>query len=744
MICRALVIWSHKGSAPHRATDVGWAHGTMVNGDRQKIMCRYCQKIILGGGISRLKQHLAGERGNIAPCEKVPDDVKTHIQKHLGFKVLEKLKKQKITEDLKNSLQKARDEGNDGILHKIASRRSDSHKKAKEVDDKSSKKRGAQNTAVGDAPPVQTKMSLKFPFQENVVQADMSVAKFFYIAGIPFSSVNSFYFQKMVDSITAIGPGYKVPSYHSLRGNLLKKCLTETGDFCKEVRKSWDEAGCTIMVDRWINKVGHAMISFYAYSLKGTVFLSSVDASGYENSSEGLSNLFDSIIQEVGPRNVVNFLTDATPSHRAAARFLMNKYQTFFSCICANHCIELILNAIAEMDEVKDIMAKMKKICQVAYNNVWILNSLREKTEGKEVFQHAATEFVAKFSTLLNMVALKEPLQQVFISTSWEQPVLSEQKLGSEVIDILLDLQFWSSCSRIMKVIKPLLAVLHQVDGEERPSMGYFYDSMEKAGKGIISAFDNKESDYHPYLDVIDKVREELHSPLHFAAYYLNPSVYYNSGFVITNVIHKSLLDCIETLETNLLSQDNITRQKSFYEDAVGDFSRPVAIRGRETLSPATWWSLYASDYPDLQRFAIRILSQTCTIMTSQKILFKNEYIQIKYTNKLEIERMKDLTFVRYNLHFLQRHSATSSGSKTSMRNEYDPMCFDGLHSAAVDWLENPGSLELENNSWRNLVLPGDADPTKNNGGDVDDNNLSDEVESNNSSQDSDDTDDSG
>ncbi|KAL0912058.1 hypothetical protein M5K25_018001 [Dendrobium thyrsiflorum] len=512
----------------------------------------------------------------------------------------------------------------------------------------------------------------------------------------------------------------------------------------QEVRKSWDEAGCTIMVDRWINKVGHAMISFYAYSLKGTVFLSSVDASGYENSSEGLSNLFDSIIQEVGPRNVVTFLTDATPRHRAAARILMNKYQTFFSCICANHCIELILNAIAEMDEVKDIMAKMKKICQVAYNNVWILNSLREKTEGKEVFQHSATEFVAKFSTLLNMVALKEPLQQVFISTSWEQPVLSEQKLGSEVIDILLDLQFWSSCSRIMKVIKPLLAVLHQVDGEERPSMGYFYDSVEKARKGIISAFDSKESDYHPYLDIIDNVREELHSPLHSAAYYLNPSVYYNSGFVFTNVIQKSLLDCIETLETNLLSQDNITRQKSFYEDAVGDFSRPVAIRGRETLSPATWWSLYASDYPELQCFAIRILSQTCTIMTSQKNLFKNEYIQIKHTNKLEIERMKDLNFVRYNLHFLQRQSATSSGSKTSMRDEYDPMCCDGLHSAAGDWIENPGSLELENNSWRNLVLPGDVDLTTNNGCDVDDSNLSAEVESNNSSQDSDDTDDSG
>ncbi|RWW21189.1 hypothetical protein GW17_00014665 [Ensete ventricosum] len=50
----------------------------------------------------------------------------------------------------------------------------------------------------------------------------------------------------------------------------------------------------------------------------------------------------------------------------------------------------------------------------------------------------------------------------------------------------------------------------------------------------------------------------------------------------------KGLLDCIETLEPDLTAQDNITKHKSFYEDALGDFSRPMALRGRETLHPET------------------------------------------------------------------------------------------------------------------------------------------------------------
>ncbi|PKA66045.1 hypothetical protein AXF42_Ash010454 [Apostasia shenzhenica] len=577
-----------KGLTPCGATDVGWAHGTMVNGDRQKIMCRYCQKTILGGGISRLKQHLAGERGNIVPCEKVPDDVKALIQQHLGFKVLEKLKRQKECQDFKTSLKKSRYEKNNDVFDDKRFARTHTHRRAKEVHAESCSKR-LQNVVSSEVP------NFIFSSQESIEQADIAVAKFLYIAGIPFTSVNSSYFQQMADAIAAVGPGYKMPSYYSLRGKLLDKCMTEVGDLCKEIRRSWEVTGCTIMVDRWIDKIGRAIISFFVYSPKGNVFLKSVEALEYENSPEALLSLFDSTIQEVGPRNVVAFLTDISPCHRSAAKAMMNKYSSFFSCVCANHCVDLMLNVIAEIDAVKEVLAKVKKICQLIYNNVWILSFLRKKTNGSELFQPAVTKFVTMFSILQNMISLKDPLQQVFVSTSWRRSVLSIQKLGSEVSDILLDTQFWSSCFRIMKIVKPLIEVIHLVDGEERPSMGYFYDAVEKARKGITLAIEIEESDYTPYLDAIDRIRQEIHSPLHAAAYYLNPSVYYSSGFSMSNVIQKGLLDCIETLEANILSQDNITKQKSLYEDAVGDFSRPVALRGRESVSPVTKMVLVSS-----------------------------------------------------------------------------------------------------------------------------------------------------
>ena len=54
-----------------RAKDAAWAHVETVDGE---VFCKYCNKHIRGGGIRRVKQHLAGRRGHILPCE-APNEV---------------------------------------------------------------------------------------------------------------------------------------------------------------------------------------------------------------------------------------------------------------------------------------------------------------------------------------------------------------------------------------------------------------------------------------------------------------------------------------------------------------------------------------------------------------------------------------------------------------------------------------------------------------------------------------------
>lgn len=702
----------NQGLAPPRASDPGWAHGIMVNGGRQKIKCKYCHKIMLGGGISRLKQHLAGERGNVAPCEEVPEEVKVQMQQHLGFKVLERLKRQKGLKSSKDSMSysQGREEGDEDDVVQIKNMVSarETSRRGKEVVQRISNrsKRHRKQYFSTVAPVVAQPIHTSFASQESMDQADMAVARFLYEAGIQFSSANSQYFQDMADAIATVGPGYKMPSYYSLRGKLLNRSVQDAGEYVEELRKSWEVTGCSVMVDRWMDGTGRSVINFFVYCPKGTVFLKSVDASDI-TSPEALLSLFDSVVQEVGQKNIVNFLTDTSPGYKAAGKLLMEKYKTFFCTACGAHCIDLMLEDIGKMDIMKEVLAKAKQITQFVYNNAWVLNLLRKKTSGRDIIQLSTTRFASIFLTLQSIVSLKDHLHQMFTGAAWMNSSFSKQRAGLEVAEIIVDPLFWSMSDQTLKVTKPLLTVLQLMESGEKPSVGYIYDAMERAKQSIVAAFNKKESSYLPYFEVIDRVwQEEFHSPIHAAASYLNPSIFYNRNLSSNKIFQKGLLDCIEMLEPDLTAQVMITSNVNFYEEAVGDFGRPVALRGRESLAPATWWSLYAADYPDLQRLAVRILSQTCSITRCERSWCMFERIHSKKRNRLEHQRLNDLIFVHYNLRLQERRP---EAYKTRIRRgTLDPICLEAMDADIGDWVEDPGILEGEDLSWMDVTVSGE------------------------------------
>ena len=63
----------------------------MIDG---KMICKYCQKSIAGGGIYRFKQHLVGIGGHVKPCG-APNEVIGHIRE----KYLQKFETQ-VTEPI--------------------------------------------------------------------------------------------------------------------------------------------------------------------------------------------------------------------------------------------------------------------------------------------------------------------------------------------------------------------------------------------------------------------------------------------------------------------------------------------------------------------------------------------------------------------------------------------------------------------------------------------------------------------
>ena len=59
--------------------------------------------------------------------------------------------------------------------------------------------------------------------KDAIERTHSEIAKWFYASCIPFNAANSGHFQSMFDHACSIGYGFKVPTYHDLRGFFIKK-----------------------------------------------------------------------------------------------------------------------------------------------------------------------------------------------------------------------------------------------------------------------------------------------------------------------------------------------------------------------------------------------------------------------------------------------------------------------------------------------------------------------------------------
>ncbi|XP_065634100.1 uncharacterized protein LOC112022367 [Quercus suber] len=313
---------------------------------------------------------------------------------------------------------------------------------------------------------------------------------------------------------------------------------------------------------------------------------------------------------------------------------------------------------------VDEVIKKAKKITKFIYNHGVVLDLMREDfTNGRELCCPTITRFATNCLSLQSMLRFKKELRQMFTCDKWLSCSHAKIAVGKEISKIVLkDYSFWSQCKNIVRVSEPLVRVLRLVDGDEKPAIGYLYEAMDKAKEEIKKRLKNKVFLYGNYIRVIDaRWDKQLHSPLHAA--------------------------------------DKISSQLDEYKKSIGDFGTSLAIRQRERLNPVSWWEQFGLGAPDLQSFAIRVLSQCCSATSCERNWSTFEYVHSKKRNRLEHKRVNDLVFVHYNLRLQERNI---------QRNKYalDPISLDNIDLMG-DWVaEEPALLNPDDINWDCLNEP--------------------------------------
>ncbi|XP_075091789.1 uncharacterized protein LOC142171958 [Nicotiana tabacum] len=257
-----------------------------------------------------------------------------------------------------------------------------------------------------------------------------------------------------------------------------------------------------------------------------------------------------------------------------------------------------------------------------------LLNLMRKFTNERNLVRPAKTRFATAFFTLHSFYLQKKNLRKLVLSNEWKDNRYAKEATGKETAKILISLSFWNEVVRALKVGGPLIRVV-----ESTPST--FACSRPYAEPGLF--YKNSRDD----------------------TLYSEVWVGYNK--------------CLEKLVPDAAMVDQIGEEFGRYSQADGLFGLQAVIRARDIRSPVGWWMNFGHQTPNLQKFVVKRLFLTCSSPGCER----NWSIHSKKRNRLELSRLNDLVYIKYNRTLRRRYEA---------RDTIDPILLNNIDEAN-EWL---------------------------------------------------------
>ncbi|XP_039003761.1 uncharacterized protein LOC120130623 [Hibiscus syriacus] len=428
-----------------------------------------------------------------------------------------------------------------------------------------------------------------------------AVSKFIIYDRLPFRLASSPWLYNLIQVAIEVGKGVKLPTPYEISYVYLTSEYEQVREWVNELKTHWKQLGATLMCDGWTNSLNQMhIINFLVYCSKGTIFWKSVDVSSVRSRYvEFYYNLLDKVVEEIGEEYIIQIVTDNEAAMKAAGKRLMLKRNHLYWTSCATHCLDLCLEDIGKKSNVAKVLEEAKKLEEITMQ--------------------------------------KQGLREMFKSKEFRESKWGQQKSGPayEAKKIVLGKDFWKKAVDIIKVYKPLVKVLRLVDGDEKPTIGFIYEAIDRAKRAI------KENCRYSieYEKIIDNRWNFMYSDLH---------------------------------------------------------------------SAAEWWMIYGTCTPELQRLAIKVLSQTTSASNCERNWITFSYIHTKARNRLKYKKLEKLVFTYYNMRLKMRHQKRMRID--DINASYNPISIDNIFEdvdSLSEWLqekENP-LLDGENAG----VLPVDT-----------------------------------
>ncbi|OMO60165.1 hypothetical protein CCACVL1_24357 [Corchorus capsularis] len=388
---------------------------------RSRVQCKFYDRVITGE-ITRLKEHLAGKKGNVATYEKVSSQVRKEVAEQLKTCKETKVTKQKARYELEERIRLGDDgdyEANDSV-----------------EDDDADGNPNIAATQLADMDPIiekskgdkQPKIASSL-LKKAKAKLGKAFAKLVLYEALPARVAESPFLQPTFQVAAEVGRGVRGPSAYEITNAYLNQEYNE--------------------IRAWVDR-------------------------DHIRKKEKLVKKF-----------VVQVVIDNEAAVKAGGKMLMEKRKHLYQSGCSTHCLDLMLEDIGKKTRVKKPLDATKKITTFIYSHTWTIDYMKKSTNGMELLRLGIIRFATNLIALESILKHKRALKEMVAFGTWRRSNYARKPGAFEMMNVIEDTSYWTRAVEIQKVQEPLLKVLRMCDGDTKPTMGYVYEAMDRAKLAI-------------------------------------------------------------------------------------------------------------------------------------------------------------------------------------------------------------------------------------------------------------------
>jgi hypothetical protein len=374
-------------------------------------------------------------------------------------------------------------------------------------------------------------------------ELDGHIARMFFSGGLPFHLArNPYYLSSYTFAANNHLPGYLPPSYNKLRTTLLIEERANIERLLQPIKTTWKEKGVSIISDGWSDSQRRPLINFMGATEGGAMFLKAIDCSGEIKDKYYIFNLMKEVIEEVGPNNVVQVVTDNAKNCAGARTLIEQIYPHIFWTPCVVHTLNLALQNICAAKNIENNQIayhECRWITWIADDCLFIKNFIMNHSMRLAMFNEcvslkllsvATTRFASTLVMLKRFKLIKGGLQTLVISEKWSTYREDDVAKAKTIKDLILDDIWWDKIDYALSFTAPIYDMLRICD-TDRGCLHLVYDMwdsmIEKVKSAIYKNEKKKMEESSTFFDAVYNILIDRwtknNTPLHCMAHSLNP-----------------------------------------------------------------------------------------------------------------------------------------------------------------------------------------------------------------------------